>query len=261
MSKARAHLEVPPGVRAGIAVFDRRTGAFNARADAHALFRSASVVKLLIALDHLWSRGPRNPLTTGDGERLDIMLRSSDDAAASHFWTRNGDGAIVERMVTRLGLADTVPPPEEHPGFWGYTGLSAADTVTVYRHLLEDAPAPARDRVMDALRNATPRGTDGFDQSFGIPAVYSRPWAVKQGWSGFDAQGRSPATPKRRPVTAGGVDLVRGAVHTTGTVGAADRSVVVVLTLHPEGTGYGRACADVGRLTRTLDVPGGVPTD
>ncbi|MFI9201059.1 hypothetical protein [Streptomyces sp. NPDC053048] len=259
MSSAPIRLEVPPGVSAGVAVFDRQAGAFTTTHDAHARFRSASVVKLLIALDHLWSSG-RHPLPAGDGERLDLMLRSSDDDAASELWTRNGGAAIVERAAARLRLADTVPPPSAHPGYWGYTGLSAADVVTVYRYLLDEAPASVRERVMGSLRGATRLGTDGFDQSFGIAAAFDRPWAVKQGWSGFDTDGQ-PRGRAARPTAAaaGDVDLARAALHTTGTVGVADRGIVAVLTLHPRGTAYGRARADLGRLTRSLNVPGAVP--
>jgi hypothetical protein len=52
------------------------------------------------------------------------------------------------------------------------------------------------------------------------------------------------------------VDLSRPALHSTGTVGANDRSIVAVLTLHPVGTSYGKAYTDIGRLTRSLNVPG-----
>jgi hypothetical protein len=42
------------------------------------------------------------------------------------------------------------------------------------------------------------------------------------------------------------VDLTRPALHTTGTVGADNRTIVAVLTLHPVGTSYGRAYTELG---------------
>ena len=87
-------------------------------------------------------------------------------------------------MVGRLGLQDTQPPPPDHHG-WGSTAVSAADLVRVYRYLLDSAPAPVRDYVLGNLRQSTRCGTDGFDQSFGIPSAFGRPWAVKQGWYEF----------------------------------------------------------------------------
>ncbi|MFI0914532.1 hypothetical protein [Streptomyces abikoensis] len=273
-SSARsAAIGLPAGVSAGIAVFDRQTGTFTERLNARARFRSASVVKLLIALDYLWDRGPSYPIPDADRALLDVMLRSSDDGAAGTFWDRDGGGAIVERMVARLKLADTAPPPADRPGYWGYTALSAEDTVRIYRYLLDEAPAPVRDYVMGNLRASTRCGTDGYDQSFGIAAVFDRPWAVKQGWSGFDSNGcatgpaatRPPAparTPAQTPAPApaDGVDLRRPALHTTGTVGAADRTIVAVFTLHAEGTPYGKAYSDLGAVVRQLNVPGATRT-
>ncbi|MET9505626.1 hypothetical protein ABZY42_28540 [Streptomyces sp. NPDC006622] len=271
---AATALDIPPGVTAGVAVFDRQTGAFTEQHNARTRFRSASVVKLLIALDHLWNRGPDYTLPADDRARLDTMLRASDDASASYYWSRNGGGAIVDRMVSRLGLADTAGPPAGHPGAWGYTALSAADTVRIYRYLLDGAPEPVRTLVMGDLRQSTRCGTDGFDQRFGIPASFERPWAVKQGWSGFGdsddctdtaavtgARSGSPAPSAagaRAAVGADDVDLTQRALHTTGTVGAADRSIVAVYTLQPTSTSFGAAYTHLGRLVRSLDVPGAV---
>ncbi|MFI9542586.1 hypothetical protein ACIHAR_01135 [Streptomyces sp. NPDC052016] len=260
--------DVPAGVTAGVAVFDRQTGTFTEQLNSAGQFRSASVVKLLIALDLLWNRGP-DALPAADRARIDTMLRGSDDAAASTFWANNGSGAIIDRMVARLGLTDTARPPSTHPGYWGYTALSARDTVRIYRYLLDSAPTAVRDYVLGNLRQSTRCATDGYDQHFGIAGSFNRPWAVKQGWSGFSSGGctATTATPTavrepsatadpRTPTGADAVDLTRPALHTTGVVGAGDRSVVAVFTLHPTGTSYGKAYTDVGRLTRSLNVPG-----
>jgi len=51
-------VQVPSGVTAGVAVFDRQTGTFTEQLNESAPFRSASVVKILLALDFLWNRGP-----------------------------------------------------------------------------------------------------------------------------------------------------------------------------------------------------------
>ncbi|MFI8191963.1 hypothetical protein ACIF8T_24755 [Streptomyces sp. NPDC085946] len=260
--------QVPPGVTAGVAVFDRQTGAFTEQVNPGMQFRSASVVKLLMALDFLWNRGPDYIVPAADRTRLDAMLRSSSDTAADHYWDALGRNAMVARMVARLGLVDTVPPPAGHEGMWGYTAMSARDTVTTYRYILDKAPAPVRDLIMDNLRQSTRCASDSFDQHFGIASAFGRPWAVKQGWSGRYAQGTCSPTPAGAAapasdpgpgaLAAAAVDLTRPALHTTGTVGSGDRSIVAVLTLHPDGTTYGKAYTDIGRLTRSLNVPGSV---
>jgi hypothetical protein len=249
---------IPAGVNAGVAVFDRQTGTFTEQLNVTTRFRSASLVKLLIALDYLWNRGPAYTIPAADRPRLDVMLRSSDDNAASYFWKSDGADQIVTRMVTRLSLHDTAPPSAVGRTGWGATSLSAADLVRVYRYLLDTAPAPVRDYVVGNLHQSTKCGTDRYDQSFGIPSAFTRPWAAKQGWYGF---GDAPANPCTGPVpSVAPVGLLSGAVlHTTGTVGTGDRSIVVVLTQYPQGTSFGRAVTVLTHLVRTLRVPGGVP--
>ncbi|WP_241833061.1 class A beta-lactamase-related serine hydrolase [Streptomyces caatingaensis] len=243
---------MPTGVSAGVAVYDRCSGTFAERLAPDARFRSASVVKLLIALDHLWDRGPVDGLPPADRTRLAAMLASSDDSAAGHFWERNGGTGVITRMVSRLGLTGTAGPPPRFPGHWGYSAVTAADVVRVWRHLLDDAPPAQREAVLGPLRRATRYGTDGFDQFFGIPSAFARPWAVKQGWSGY------PPAARPTGVSGTGVDLRRPALHTTGAVGPGDRAVVAVLTLHPPGTPYAEAGAAVTEITRSLRVPGAV---
>ncbi|MEU6038630.1 serine hydrolase [Actinomadura sp. NPDC047616] len=228
---------VPRGTRAGYVVFDRESRRTVREYRAHRVFRSASVVKILIALDHLERSREADP-------RLGPMLRSSDDAAATALWRRGGRGAIVERMARRMGLTDTRPPPTDKPGFWGYTALSAADVVKTYRYLLERARPEHREVVLRELRRATRRGTDGYDQYFGIPRAVPKPWAVKQGWSGF-GQGASGVVP-------GDLGLGRPVLHTTGLVGPGERYVVAVLTLQPAGTSYPTAAARITALTRQV---------
>jgi hypothetical protein len=262
-------VEVPAGMTAGIAVYDRVTQRFTERTNGDRRFRSASLVKLLIAADLLWELGPDYTLPAADQEQLEVMLRSSDDAAASAFWARNGRGAIVERMITRLHLEDSAPPPPEHSG-WGSTVLSADDVVRIYRYVLEQAPSEVRQLIMGNLHRSTECGTDRFDQTFGIPDAFVGTHAVKQGWVNF---GEAPRVPCGQPVhatnaarTAGAsitpdadeVNYGSGALHTSGTVGKNDRVIVVVLSLHAIGTSFQRAAYDLTRLTRSLRVPGAV---
>jgi hypothetical protein len=249
-------------VVAGIAVFDRRTATFTTQLHVTTKFRSASLVKLLIALDYLWNRSPAYAVPAADRSLLDIMLRSSDDTAASHFWDADGKDAIVTRMVARLGLQNTTPPSAQNRTGWGSTALSPADLVRIYRYLLDSAPGPVRDLVMGDLHQSTHCGTDHYDQSFGIPSAFGQPWAAKQGWYGFGDTPAQPCTaapgaaaPRPAPRVVD-VDLLSGAVlHTTGTVGPADRTIVVVLTQYPAGASFANAVATVTGLTRALPVP------
>ncbi|MFF5210919.1 hypothetical protein [Streptosporangium sp. NPDC000396] len=273
---------VPAGTAAGYVLFDRQTGKVALHHDAHRRFRSASVVKILIAIDYLESH-PTVPRK--DGELLKVMLRVSDDGAATAFWNRGGRGRIVQRTARKLGLTDTAPPPADKPGFWGYTSLSAMDVTRAYRYLLERADPRVSGLILGHLRQAGQCGSDGFDQFFGIPRGVPGPWAVKQGWSGYGSTppvpctrtggsppaGGSPATGSTRavraatpsavgapagvasPSSAGPVpDLGRPVLHTTGLVGPKERWIMVLLTAHPAGTSWQRSTSRTTTLARQL---------
>ncbi|MFG1876050.1 hypothetical protein ACGFIV_14555 [Sphaerisporangium sp. NPDC049003] len=260
---------VPRGTEAGFMVFDRATGRATVGYEVHTRFRSASVVKILIAVDYLESREPGTAVPARDRDLLRRMLRSSDDDAATALWKRGGQGAIVDRMVRRAGLTETERPPASKPGFWGYTALSAADVVRTYRYLLDRADPKVRDLVLGHLRDATRCAADDFDQYFGIPSALPRPWAVKQGWSGY---GSTPAVrcagtrassvsetvagPMEAPAvaTAAGppVNLSRPVLHTTGLVGKGDRLIVAVLTLQPAGASFTDSATRLTALTRAV---------
>ncbi|MFB4298442.1 hypothetical protein [Actinomadura sp. NTSP31] len=208
------------------------------------VFRAASVVKILLALDCLRGRVVRGR----DRELVEAMLRASDDAAADEVWERGGRAEVVERMVRRIGLRETVPPPEGMSGWWGYTGISAGDVVRVYRYAVG---VPEGRFVLRELRRMAVRGADGFDQVFGIPEALPGRWAVKQGWSGFED------VPDGRPAPEA-LGLGRPALHTTGLVRG---KIVVVLTLHPEGTSAevaaGRVTSLAGHVMRVTGTPMG----
>ena len=267
-----AAVPVPDGVRASFAVYDRERGEFTATRDPHALFRSASVVKLLIALDELIQHDPELDLekATTEEQRQEIlalrtMLRGSWDYAASAFWVRNGFTDVIDRMTTLIGLPDTSPPVE--PGIWGYTVTSAADVVKIYNYILDVAPEKYRDFVMGNLYAATRCAEDGRDQSFGIPQAFPRPWGAKQGWSGWGAtvpdeqrcyEDRAGMGEYSGPVPAmkeepnSQADFASPLLHTTGTVGSDQRSIVVVFTTYPRDTTWPQGAAAITALCESL---------
>ena len=149
----RAAPVVPVDTTAGYLVYDRTARRIVAESAATTRFRSASLVKLLIALDYLQGR---TSVSAGDRKMLDSMLRSSDDAAASTLWVRRGYEQVVVRMVRLIGLVDTAPPTDRR--YWGYTAVSAADVVPDLqlppgpRHAVRPQPHPRRPRALHAVR-------------------------------------------------------------------------------------------------------------
>ncbi|KFU77001.1 Beta-lactamase enzyme family protein [Amycolatopsis lurida] len=212
-----------PGGQVSVVVYDRTAKKTTVSVKADRPYTSASLVKLLIALEALQAGAPASTVQR--------MLSVSDDDIASRLWTAHGGPAIVTRWATKIGLGATRPP--EDPGRWGDTRTTAADVAKIYRYLLDQAAAGTRTTIMRALSGATESGSDGVRQYFGIPdAVGSLRWSVKQGWA-----------------------CCRGSriLHSSGTVGDDDRHIVVVLTSQPVSTTYtgaGRRVTEVAKALR-----------
>lgn len=140
-------------------VIDRERGVVTGAQHEDMKFRSASIVKLLIAMDYLWDRGPNYEVDPADAAMMAAMLRESNDKAASELWVRNGWEKIVVRMRDRLNLQQTEPPVKV--GMWGYTAISPSDAARIYRYLLDEAPDKMRDYLMTQLRLSTKCAGDG----------------------------------------------------------------------------------------------------
>jgi hypothetical protein len=215
--------DLVPG-KLSVLVHDRRTGRDLVAHQPDATYPAASLVKLLIALEALRRGEPAGVVAE--------LLSRSDDEVAGRLWAQLGGPAIITGWAARIGLTSTRPPGE--PGHWGGTLVTAADVVRCYRYLLDDAPAATRQIVLRALESAARRGSDGFEQLFGVPAaVTATDWAVDQGWSCCDP----------------GRDL-----HTSGVVGDR-RYVVVVLTAQPAATSWAIATRRVTAVVKALAGP------
>jgi hypothetical protein len=134
---------------------------------------------------------------------------------------------------------------------------------------------------MSNLRLSAKCGSDGFDQSCGIPSALPRPWGVKQGWSGFGAapapgeecvESSQPSarvravlsSPEVRDAAAKApgegattkavrdIDITSRAMHTSGTVGANDEKIVVVLTLEPTTLSWNDSADRITDLTEAV---------
>lgn len=206
-----------------IGYMDRVTGEYRDNGQvAHQHFGSASLVKLFIADDVLYRswRGEFG-MTEYDWNQLDLMLRSSDDPAASRFWSNHGGPAIINRVKSRYGLNEIQPPPSAP--WWGLTKITSFDISVYYQRMLNGAgglPGFLADHIVAALRQYTSHGTDGFYQRHGLPDALPREgvMGVKQGWMCCTNNTRT--------------------IHTSGIVGGDSRYIVVVLGQEGSGGSY-----------------------
>lgn len=224
-----------PAMDSSIAAVEARSARIAAAAADNGLadrpFPTASMVKLFMAEDILHrARTGRLTLTGEDFALLQVMIRRSDDPAASTLWVRHGGGRMVSDVAARYQLSGTAPPVPA--GQWGRTTTTARDLAR-FLSLLPAVAHPADAGALLAwMRTATPLAADGFDQRFGIfGAVPGRP-AVKQGWM----------------CCAGG----NRHLHSVGVIG---RRVVVLLSEVPRSVGYDVARAALGAAAAALPTP------
>ncbi len=214
------------GTDVGFVLYDRESDKELASVDADSPYYTASVVKLLIAIDEVRQDGTWALPDAEAVEDLTDMLEGSNDAIASAFWERNGGNAIVTRTAALLGLSHTTPPTD--PTQWGMAKTSASDVVATYEYLLDVVPDEVAAPLLAALAGARNPADDGWDQYFGIPdGLAGRSWQIKQGWM-----------------------ILRNALvlNTTGVV--SGRYVVVLLTQQPSvSSAKGRAAVTAGIKT------------
>lgn len=202
------------GTEIAVSVVDRvrREKSDNGRGEAP--MYTASVVKLITALDVLDRAGERLvEVTDRDRDLLARALSSSDDDAMNELWVRFDGAGGVARMSDRLGLTQTSPP--EALGQWGMAVTSANDVARVYEHLLTEISSDDREFVLDALGSAPAVAAGGFHQDFGLltPALAEADPVAKQGWMCCADNA--------------------AVMHSTGMAGDRQRFIVVVLTSGP----------------------------
>jgi hypothetical protein len=201
---AAARTGTAHGLRVGVAIVDTATDACYTAGNTDGLFATASVVKVMIAACLL----DTDQMTADTGALAYSMITRSDDDAADRLWSWAGAAALepwIEDHYKSPGLGS----PNDIPGRWGNTHVTAAGLAQLYAKLKRDPDVWPW--LRDAMHHMQRVAKDGTDQRFGIPAV-SPGAAVKQGWAAASAD-----------------DPGDSVVNSTGYVDQ-DRYAVVLLT-------------------------------
>jgi hypothetical protein len=270
-ASTRPAVTIPADMTTSYLMFDRLTNRVVLSQDPDKQYRSASVVKLLIALDYLTIKGSLANVPADDLAQLQSMLRSSDDDAARYFYRGDGYTDVITRMVTKLGLQHTAPPADRN--YWGYTAISASDILRTYQYLLHDTNDEFGSFILDQIGQSTQCAKDGSNQYFGIPSAVPAPFRIKQGWSAFGDVIPTPECPgttaraklgqtnsgEEAPagtaLPADGVDLTSHLLHTTGLVDH-DRRILIVLSLYPTTVSWDDAAAKITSVTKQVYTEG-----
>ena len=104
------------------------------------------------------------------------MIEDSDNNAATELWNEDGGAPAVAAFDQSAGLTETFPNAA-----WGLTTTTAADQITLLRHLAEPNPIltdDSRAYELGLMENVTPAQAWGV--SAGVPPGVTI--ALKNGW-------------------------------------------------------------------------------
>ena len=163
-----------------VAVFDRRSGntyVYNPTARNEC----ASIVKVLILASVCdRAQGQGRQLKAWEKSQAFVMIRDSDNTAATNLWQLVGGAPAVQDMATRLGMQQTITNTA-----WGLTTTSALDQVRLMNEICYQGRLLGmshRRYIVDLMGSVTP------SQRWGVGSVGTA--QVKNGWLPYEGQWR-----------------------------------------------------------------------
>jgi hypothetical protein len=179
---AAAESVAGPRMTLGTAVLDLHTGELAVGRGGEREFMSASLSKLIVAVDVFdRHRAEGRPLDPADLDLIGRALSDSDDNAMNVLWGKYDGAGAIGRVADRLGLTASLPSGSTET--WGDTVVTAADMVAVYRHVLRDMAPKDGAVIVGALSGASAVAADGFWQHYGLLYDGASPRRyAKQAW-------------------------------------------------------------------------------
>jgi hypothetical protein len=164
------------------AIMDRRSGEIWGSKNMNATTWTASMIKGWLAADYLRraDEANRKP-TTSQLHMLEIMIRDSDNNAATSTYNANGKSASTKRLISLCKLTDSKSSTEG----WGLTSLSARDTVRMADCIANGTAAGEEwtPWLLDMMRKV--RGIGDFGPRKVLPESEQGKVAIKNGWLPF----------------------------------------------------------------------------
>ena len=206
------------GVDFAVTVVDHTSGTtFTFNGDT--TFETASVVKVEILAALLLQND--GTLTASQKQLADVMIRQSDNDAASALWGQIGDVNGLADASSVLGLTDTVPGTG---GWWSLTTTTVADQARLVDSIVApDGPLGSSNQTITDLM-----GSVSDDQDWGISAAAHDGESVilKNGWMPRSNQGGLWTVNSVGQITGAGTDLTM-AIMTRGSASSASGIALV----------------------------------
>jgi hypothetical protein len=160
------------------ALMDRRTGEFATSTNAQVTNVTASMIKAWLAADYLRRLAERGATPNASALRqLTIMIRDSDNNAASSFYRLNGAAASIKRLIAMCGLTDSRAYID-----WAHTMVSARDATRMGACIGDGRAAGTKwtEWLLNEMRHV--RGGGRFGIISVLPAEVASQTAIKNGW-------------------------------------------------------------------------------
>jgi hypothetical protein len=160
------------------ALMDRRTGELATSKNANVTNVTASMIKAWLAADYLRRMAERGANPDASALRqLTIMIRDSDNSAASYFYRLNGGSASIKRLIALCGLTDSRAYID-----WAHSMLSARDATRMGACIGDGRATGAKwtGWLLNEMRNV--RGGGRFGIISVLPADVASKTAIKNGW-------------------------------------------------------------------------------
>jgi len=157
------------------ALMDRNSGQITASSpNAGTTNVTASMIKAWLAADYLRRNASPSSATM---KQLSIMIRDSDNNAASYFWKADGASATIGRLVSMCGLTDSKAYID-----WAHTLMSARDATRMGACIGDGRAAGPKwtEWLLNEMRNV--RGAGRFGIISVLPADVASKTAIKNGW-------------------------------------------------------------------------------
>lgn len=167
------------GVKFGAwALLNRSTGEIAGSPNLAATNTTASMIKAWLAADVL-RRSAEKGVTpqAATMSRLSIMIRDSDNAAASAFYDTLGGSATITRLAKTCALTDTRAGVD-----WSHVLMSARDAVRMGGCIADGRAAGARWTPWLLKEMRAVRGSGRFGVISALPAEVADDTAIKNGW-------------------------------------------------------------------------------
>jgi hypothetical protein len=211
-----------------VAVLEHDTG-ISYTFGADEAFETASVVKVeILAALLLQARDHGRSLTANEQSLAKVMIRQSDNNAATTLWWKIGGASGLSDANDTLGLTETVPGTG---GWWGLTKTTVSDQVKLL-DAIADPTGPLGDSnqvILDLM------GSVVDDQDWGVSAATGpgESTALKNGWMTQSNQGGRWSVNSVGRVTGTDTDVTLAVMtngHTTLSQGIAFVENITKLT-------------------------------